>query len=117
MNLTYYGLYLGAGLVIVILIGQLLFAAGRKVLRVLNPQRRELADSISMLLLVMYYLLELGFLSLTFTVPFDIVSTELLVEVLVGKVGKLLLELAGIVILYLLILWIARKNRLPKSDT
>ncbi len=90
-----YAIYLSVTIVLTVLVGRTLFRNGRVFLRDIFHGNLELAEAVDRLLLVGYYLVNIGFSVHSMLVTDDIESTRELMEVLSKKVGVIILILGG----------------------
>ena len=90
-----YAIYLSVTIVLTVLVGRTLFRNGRVFLRDIFHGNLELAEAVDRLLLVGYYLVNIGFAVHSMLVTDDIESTRELMEVLSKKVGVIILILGG----------------------
>lgn len=96
MNLTVltYLLYLAIAVPITIWVGRTLFSNGRVFLLDVFKGREDLAKSVNALLVVGFYLLNLGFVTLYLRVGNEIQTGRDVLESLSGKIGIVLIVLA-----------------------
>lgn len=105
-----YLLYLTISIGLTLLVGRTLFTNGRGFLVDIFNGDTNLADSINKLLLVGFYLVNVGYVSLTMHMGMDILSAEHMMEKLSYKIGVILLVLAGMHFMNLIVLYKMRKR-------
>ncbi len=105
MNATLfcYGLYLILALSLTIWVGRTLHQNGRVFLVECFHGNTELAESVNHLLVVGFYLMNIGFVSLHLKTPEEVLGTREVFEVVSGKMGIVLLVLGGMHFLNLLV--------------
>lgn len=113
MTLTVYTylIYLLVSLMFTHWVGRSLFKNGRAFLIDILHGNETLADSINQLLLVGFYLVNVGYISLTMYIGMDIRTFEHMIEKLSYKLGLILIVLAGIHFMNLIVLFRMRRNR------
>ncbi len=109
-TLLSYLIYLSVSILLTFLAGRVLFKNGRPFLLDIFQGNDKLADSINRLLLMGFYLLNIGYISLSMYNPMEILSVEHLVENLSSKIGVILLILGGAHLANLLILFRVRRK-------
>lgn len=92
-NIIAYALYFGVTAFIVLRVGWLFYHYGAVYLKDLYPAREELAHSLNRLLLMGYYLLNLGYLALSLKQWPLIPSAEAMLALLCHKTGFICLVL------------------------
>jgi hypothetical protein len=90
-----YLLYLAISGVLTFWVARTLFKNGRIFLVDVFHGNEPLADSVNHLLVVGFYLINLGFVSLALRVGYDVATWRQGIETLSGKVGMVLLVLGG----------------------
>ena len=90
-----YGTYLLVSAGITILVAETLSKSGELFLVDVFAGNKELAKAVNHLLVVGFYLVNLGFVCLFLKLGVDILSLRALVEALSAKIGVVLLVLAG----------------------
>lgn len=90
-----YGVYLGLSIVLTVWVAQTLFANGRVFLVDIFKGNRALADSVNHLLVVGFYLVNLGFIVRGLRIYGEVPSVRLGVEAVADKIGVVLLTLGG----------------------
>ena len=90
-----YLVYLSISICLTVWVAQTLFKNGRAFLVDVFQGREELADSINHLLVVGFYLINLGYVSLALKVAQEIPDARRSIEALSWKVGMVLLVLGG----------------------
>ncbi|MDX2249439.1 MAG: hypothetical protein SF052_21830 [Bacteroidia bacterium] len=116
MTLTVYTylIYLLTSLMLTLWVGRSLFHNGRAFLLEIFHGKETLADSINQLLLVGFYLVNIGYISLTMYIGMDIRTFEEVIEKLSYKIGMIMIVLAGIHFLNLIVLYRMRRGRTPE---
>jgi hypothetical protein len=110
-----YLLYLVISILLTVWVAQTLFKNGRIFLVDVFHGNEGLADSVNHLLVVGFYLINLGYVSLALRIGYDVVSWRDAIEALSWKVGLVLLVLGGMHFFNLLIFTrIRRSSLLPK---
>jgi hypothetical protein len=90
-----YLLYLAISIVLTIWVARTLFRNGRVFLVDVFHGNEKLADSVNHLLVVGFYLINLGYISLMLRLGYDIKDTRYSIEALSVKLGAVLLVLGG----------------------
>ena len=98
-----YLLYLAISIVLTIWVARTLFANGRVFLVDVFHGNEKLADSVNHLLVVGFYLINLGYISLMLRLGYDIEDARFSIEALSLKLGAVLLVLGGMHFLNLLV--------------
>lgn len=116
MNATVltYILYLLVALPITVWVARTLFLNGRVFLVDCFHGNETLADSVNRLLVVGFYLINFGFVTLYLRLTRDILTTREIFEALSGKIGLVLLVLGAMHFFNLLIFTKMRKRALWK---
>ncbi|MFK7922745.1 MAG: hypothetical protein AB8H47_12350 [Bacteroidia bacterium] len=116
-TLLTYLIYLGLAFVLTFLVGRSLFSNGRPFLVDIFNGNEKLADSINRLLLTGFYLLNVGYVSLSMYSGQNIRTVEHMVEKLSYKLGLLFVILGVVHILNLVVLYKTRKrNSAPNPN-
>ena len=105
-----YLLYLTISISLTIFVGKSLYRNGRSFLLDIFAEKENLADSLNRLLLVGFYLLNIGYITLNMNSGVEIVSPEHMISKLSYKIGVILLVLGGVHFLNLLVLFRMRKK-------
>lgn len=92
---TAYLLYLAISVALTIWVAQTLFKNGRVFLVDVFHGNESLADSVNHLLVVGFYLINLGYVSLALKLGYNVATTREAIEALSWKVGLVLLVLGG----------------------
>ncbi|HEX5736130.1 MAG TPA: hypothetical protein VF131_25100 [Blastocatellia bacterium] len=92
---TAYLLYIAISVALTIWVAQTLFKNGRVFLVDVFHGNESLADSVNHLLVVGFYLVNLGYVSLALKLGYDVASTREAIEALSWKIGLVLLVLGG----------------------
>lgn len=90
-----YSLYLILSIALTIWVASTLSSNGRVFLVDCFHQNEQLADSVNHLLVVGFYLVNLGFISLFLKLGIDVTEPRQVFEALSGKMGVVLLVLGG----------------------
>ena len=88
-----YLLYLAISLTLTFWVARTLFKNGRAFLVDIFRGNTDLAHSVNHLLVVGFYLINLGFVALALRVPYDVDSLKVSIEALAQSVGRVLLML------------------------
>ena len=103
-----YLIYLGISIGLTIWVAQTLFKNGRVFLVDVFAGNEKLADSVNHLLVVGFYLINLGYVSLALKVEQVVTGTSDSIEALSWKIGLVLLVLGG---MHFFNLWLFAKIR------
>ena len=103
-----YLIYIGISIGLTIWVAQTLFKNGRVFLVDVFAGNEQLADSVNHLLVVGFYLINLGYVSLALKVEQVVIETSDSIEALSWKVGLVLLVLGG---MHFFNLWLFSKIR------
>ncbi|HEY6333564.1 MAG TPA: hypothetical protein VI756_29860 [Blastocatellia bacterium] len=95
LNVTAYAIYLVISIALTVWVARALFKNGRVFLVDVFHGNEPLADSVNHLLVVGFYLINLGYISLALTVERNIPDARIAMETLSGKVGMVLIVLGG----------------------
>ena len=110
LTLLSYLIYLGIGFILTFLVGIGFYKSGKPLLNDIFRGEKKLAEGINRLLLMVFYLLTIGYVSVSMYYPVDILSVEDLVEHLSVKIGTILLVLGALHLLNILVLFKIRKK-------
>lgn len=110
-----YVIYLLASVALTVWVAKVLFKNGRIFLVDIFHGNSELADSVNKLLVVGFYLINIGYMSLALKEYGSIASMQVVVEVLSYKVGWIILILGGMHFLNLVIFFKLR-NRAKREN-
>jgi len=110
-----YVIYLLASIALTVWVAKVLFKNGRVFLVDIFHGNSELADSVNKLLVVGFYLVNIGYMSLALKEYGSIASMQVVVEVLSYKVGWIILILDGMHFLNLVIFFKLR-NRAKREN-
>ena len=105
-----YGLYLALAITLTIWVARTLHKSGRIFLVECFHGNEELADSVNHLLVVGFYLINIGFVSLYLKTTEDVVGARGVFEALSGKMGIVLLVLGAMHFFNLLVFTKMRKR-------
>lgn len=95
IGLSTYLIYIVVSIALTIWVGRTLHKNGRVFLVDVFHGNEALADSVNHLLVVGFYLINFGFVSLALKVGYEIGTPQVSVEVLSEKIGTVLLVLGG----------------------
>lgn len=107
-----YSLYLTLSIALTVWVARTLSKNGRIFLVDCFHQNEQLADSVNHLLVVGFYLINLGFISLFLKLGLDVGQPREVFEALSGKMGVVLLVLGGMHFFNLLVLGKMRRRAL-----
>jgi hypothetical protein len=110
--LVSYTIYLLLTLALTVWVARTLFSNGKIFLLDIFHGNKELANAVNNLLLVGFYLINIGYAVYTLTIREDILNTRALVEGLSIKVGAIILILGGMHFLNMLVFYKLRKRAL-----
>lgn len=105
-----YLLYLAISIVLTIWVARTLFANGRVFLVDVFHGNEKLADSVNHLLVVGFYLINLGYISLMLRLGYEVKDARISIEALSVKLGTVLLVLGGMHFLNLFVFSRMRRN-------
>lgn len=105
-----YGLYLALAVAMTIWVAKTLHKSGRIFLVECFHGNTELADSVNHLLVVGFYLINIGFVSLYLKTTESVIGAQGVFETLSGKMGVVLLVLGGMHFFNLLLFTKLRKR-------
>jgi hypothetical protein len=105
-----YVIYLLASIALTVWVAKVLFKNGRIFLVDIFHGNNELADSVNKLLVVGFYLVNIGYMSLALKEYGSIANMQVVVEVLSYKVGWIILILGGMHFLNLVIFFKLRNR-------
>ena len=103
IGITTYLLYLAISIALTIWVGRTLYKNGRVFLVDVFHGNEALADSVNHLLVVGFYLINFGYVSLALKLGYDVATAREGIEALSVKVGMVLLVLGGMHFFNLLI--------------
>jgi hypothetical protein len=106
-----YVIYLAAGIGLTVVVGRALARSGRAFLLDVFGDGGALAEAVTRLLVVGFYLLSLGFVALTMGMPGTIGGVSRGVQLLSVKIGELLLVLGAVHFANLFVLGRLRRSR------
>lgn len=114
-----YGIYLTISIALTIWVASVLFKNGRIFLVDIFHGNAALADSVNKLLVVGFYLINIGYMSLALKTYGEIANMQLVVEVLSYKIGCIILILGAMHFLNLIIFFKLRSRAQQhiKSET
>jgi hypothetical protein len=112
MNYTVitYSIYLPITIILTIWVARTLFVHGRVFLVEIFKQDTTLADSVNRLLLVGFYLINIGYSVYTLKIFGTIEGTQAVIEILSQKIGWIILILGGMHFFNLFILFNLRRK-------
>ncbi|RFZ84584.1 hypothetical protein DYU05_02925 [Mucilaginibacter terrenus] len=105
-----YIVYLLVSILLTIWVARVLFKNGRIFLVDIFHGNNDLADSVNKLLVVGFYLVNIGYMSLALKETNNILNTQMVIEVLSYKVGWIILILGGMHFLNLIIFFKLRNR-------
>lgn len=111
-NLLNYLIYLPIAIGLAMWVGQTLFKKGRVFLMTIFHQDLELVDSVNHLLIVGFYLVNIGYAIYTMQVLHTLESLQIMLEALSLKLGSILLILGVLHFLNLAVLFTLRRKEL-----
>ena len=112
LNIFAYLIYLFSSMGLTYWVGKALFKYGRPFLVEIYHGNQKLADAVNQLLLVGFYLLNIGYVALSMKMGMNIQNFEQMLEELSFKIGLIVIVLAGIHFMNLSALFrLSRKNR------
>src|SRR5882757_923335 len=110
-----YSLYLTITICLTIWVARTLFSNGKIFLLDIFHGNKELADSVNNLLLVGFYLINLGYAIYTLKLTNGVVNTQEIIENLSFKIGLIILILGGMHFFNLYIFFTLRKRALHEK--
>lgn len=110
--ITLYSIYLAVTIILTIWVAHTLFRNGKVFLIEIFHGDKELAQAVNNLLLVGFYLVNIGYAVYTLRVEFNVTDTRQLIEELSLKVGAIILILGGMHFLNMLVFFKLRKRAL-----
>ena len=113
--ITYF-LYLVITICLTIWVARTLFKNGKVFLVDIFHGNKELADSVNNLLLVGFYLINLGYAIYTLQITGNIVSAREILETLSLKIGWIILILGGMHFMNLYIFFTLRKRAISQNN-
>lgn len=105
-----YGIYLPATVILTVWVGRTLFKNGRRFLVETFHGDELIADNVNKLLLVGFYLINMGYAVLTLKIIGDISGYREVIEILSYKIGTIILILGGMHFFNLYIFFTLRKR-------
>lgn len=105
-----YAFYVTISIMLTIWVAGVLFKNGRVFLIDIFHNNRDLADSVNRLLVVGFYLINIGYMSLALKENAAITNTQVVIEALSRKLGNIILILGGMHFLNLVIFFKLRKR-------
>lgn len=109
-----YILYLCLSILLTIWVARTLFKNGKIFLVDIFHGNKELADSVNNLLLVGFYLINVGYAVYTLQITSDIVNVQEMIEMLSLKIGLIILILGGMHFMNLYIFFTLRKKAIAQ---
>jgi len=110
-----YSLYLALTLVLTVWVARTLFRNGKVFLIDIFHGNKELSQAVNNLLLVGFYLVNIGYAVYTLSIGYDIKSSRELIEELSIKVGAIILILGGMHFFNMLVFFKLRKRALQEK--
>lgn len=111
-----YGLYLVFTIMLTIWVARTLFRNGKLFLVDIFHGNAELAQAVNNLLLVGFYLINIGYAVYTLRILQDIATARVLIEVLSLKLGAIILILGGMHFLNMFIFFRLRKRAIADRN-
>lgn len=111
-NIFTYSVYGIIAIYIIVILGRLFHQNGRVFILSLFNDNTALADTTNNLLLVAYYLFNIGYAILQFSFWGSISDYQQMISSLTNKIGLLILLLAGLHYNNMLIIYILSKNKI-----
>jgi len=105
-----YAFYLAISIALTVWVAKVLFKNGRIFLVDIFRGNTDLADSVNKLLVVGFYLINIGYMSLVLKEEGSIANTQVVVEVLSRKLGYIILILGAMHFLNLIIFFKLRSR-------
>ncbi|MEM6263114.1 MAG: hypothetical protein AAGI38_11445 [Bacteroidota bacterium] len=109
-TLIFYTIYLPVSVAITMIVGHSLFKNGRPFLIEIFRQKEILADSVNRLLLMGFYLLNIGYITFTMNTGSEVLGPEHLVERLSIRLGSLMLILGVVHLVNIGVLYKTRRS-------
>jgi len=107
-----YGLYIAITIIVTVWVAYTLFKNGKVFLIDIFHGNKDLADAVNNLLLVGFYLVNIGYAVFTLRVVEDIINARILIEVLSLKIGAIILILGGMHFFNMFVFFRLRKRAL-----
>lgn len=114
--ITTYALYLLISIAVTIWVARTLFKNGKVFLVDIFHGNKELADSVNNLLLVGFYLINIGYTVYTLTIAYSIQNVQGVIETLSVKTGVIILILGAMHFFNLYIFFTLRKRAALKGN-
>jgi hypothetical protein len=114
--LTLYSLYLAITIILTVWVARTLFRNGRVFLVDIFHGNKELAQAVNNLLLVGFYLVNLGYAVYTLRVTYNVSDMRQLIEELSEKTGAIILILGGMHFFNMLVFFKLRKRALVEGS-
>jgi hypothetical protein len=109
-NVLTYCIYLPVSVVLTIWVARTLFVNGRVLLLEIFHQDTTLADSVNKLLLVGFYLVNIGYAVYTLKIWHTVDSNQVIIETLSMKIGWIILVLGAMHFFNLFVLFALRRK-------
>lgn len=116
MIVTTYAVYIAVSLLLTVWVGRTLFKNGRVFLVDVFSGNEAMADSVNHLLVVGFYLINLGFISLFLRIEGDITAARVSIESLSTKLGVVMLVLGAMHFFNLGVFSKVRAQQLARKD-
>lgn len=110
-NILAYIIYALITIYIIIWVGRQFHRNGRVFILSLFEQRENITDTTNNLLLMGYYLFNIGYAVLQFSFWVEVPNVETMLSSIAGKTGMLILILAGLHYNNMIIIYILSKNK------
>jgi hypothetical protein len=114
-NIITYFIYLPITIVLTVWVAKALFKNGKVFLQDIFHGNKELADSVNNLLLVGFYLINIGYVVYTLRVVNSITSIQEVIEILSIKVGLIILILGAMHFFNLYVFFTLRKRAIAEK--
>ncbi len=109
LNLWAYGIYFLITFVVVILVGGICYTNGNKYVLALVSEHEDICQRVNRLLLLGYYLMNLGFVAISLVFWKKIETIPQLIEILSVRVGFIVVSIA--IMHYFNLFWLSRYLR------
>ena len=110
-----YSVYLALTIILTVWVARTLFRNGKIFLVDIFHGNKELAGAVNNLLLVGFYLVNIGYAVYTLSIAYDIASSRRLIEELSLKVGAIILILGGMHFFNMLVFFKLRRRALNEK--
>lgn len=114
-NIITYFIYLPITIILTVWVAKALFKNGKVFLQDIFHGNKELADSVNNLLLVGFYLINIGYVVYTLRVVSNITNIQEVIEILSIKVGLIILILGAMHFFNLYVFFALRKRAIAEK--